>query len=208
MAEPLSITLLATANLHGNLALLPRLFTLIQHERRTSSGLVWLFDLGDTCALDAWICHATQGRAPFLVLDGMGYDAAVIGGPEQVPIPPSALRQLAGQISLSFAVWNRVLRLTKRGITIHLTPGNPPLPDTGPVIRVDRSTAVLPVVGAASLTLGDVPPGHLARVDLSWPEWRVLSAQLIPVLPTTPPDPTVLGLVEFVEDEARGLPEG
>ncbi|MBI5957822.1 MAG: hypothetical protein HY866_03740 [Chloroflexi bacterium] len=204
MAELSTITVLTTANLKGDLSLLPRLFTLIQQERRASSGLVLLFDLGDTCALEAWICHATQGRAPFLVLDGMGYDAAVIGGPEQVPIPPSSLGRLAGQMVMPFAIWNRVLRLAKRGITFHLAPGNPPLPEISPVIRVDRSTAALPGVGESSLMLGDVSPEHLARVDLSWPEWTVQAAKLVPVQPNTPPDPTILTLVEFVENEARG----
>ncbi|MEW6578797.1 MAG: hypothetical protein AB1435_06335, partial [Chloroflexota bacterium] len=89
-----TVTFLATAHLSGELRLLPRLFTLIHRERRSAQGPVVLLDLGDTCAVEAWVCRATLGRAPFLVLDSMGYDGAVIGGPEQVPIPPSSLRLL------------------------------------------------------------------------------------------------------------------
>ena len=97
MAEFEHVTLLYTANLQGELTLLPRLFTLIQQERRAATGPTLLLDLGDSCALSAWVCQATHGRAPFLVLDSMGYDAALIGGPERVPIPPSALRRLVAE---------------------------------------------------------------------------------------------------------------
>ena len=77
------MTLLYTAHLAGEIALLPRLFTLIGQERRAAAGPVILLDMGDTCAVESWVCRATQGRAPFLVLDSMGYDAALIGLEQQ-----------------------------------------------------------------------------------------------------------------------------
>jgi hypothetical protein len=198
------VTLLCTANLKGDLARLPRLFSLIQQERRVAPGLVLLLDLGDTCSPESWVCRATQGRAPFLVLDGMGYDAALIGGPEQVPIPPLSLRLLAPSMVMAVVVWNRARPLTRRGITLTIAPGAAPLP--GPsqaTIRVDRSTDSLPEVGAPVVTLGDVAHGTLARVDLAWPEWTVQAAYLRAVSPDIPSDPTIAALVEFVESEAR-----
>jgi len=198
-----TVTLLYTANLWGDLALLPRLFTLIQAERRASGGLVLLLDLGDTCSLESWVCRATQGRAPFLVLDGMGYDAVLIGGPEKVPIPLPSLRVLAASMVMAVVVWNRARPLSKRGLTLTIAPGAAALPNTGPVIRVDRSTDSLPEVDAPVVTLGDVAHGHLARVDLAWPEWTVRAAHLLAVSPAVHADPTIAALVEFVESEAR-----
>jgi 2',3'-cyclic-nucleotide 2'-phosphodiesterase (5'-nucleotidase family) len=203
LTEVSTVTLLYTANLRGDLALLPHLFTLIQSERRTSGGLVLLLDLGDTCSLESWVCRATQGRAPFLVLDGMGYDAVLIGGPEKVPIPPPSLRLLAANMVMAVVVWNRARPLTRRGITLTIAPGAAPLPDHSPAIRVDRSTHALPETHDPVVTLGDVAHGHLARVDLAWPEWTVQAARLLAVSPDVPADPTIAALVEFVESEAR-----
>ncbi len=97
-AGPTRLTLLYTANLRGDVALLPRLFSLIRREQRAADAPALLIDLGDTCAVESWLCRATMGRAPVLVLDSMGYDGVVIGGPERAPIPPSALRRLAGEV--------------------------------------------------------------------------------------------------------------
>ena len=203
-----TVTLLATAHLAGELALLPRLFTLITQERRAAAGPVILLDLGDTCSAESWVCRATLGRAPFLVLDSMGYDAALIGGPEQVPIPLPSLKKLVDGLGLSLIVWNRAFRLTKQGITITIAPGAASLPADEPAVRIDRSIEVLPDVGApphagAPPTLGDVAQGTLARVDLHWPAWTVEAARWIPLAPATLPDPTIAAVVDLVETEAR-----
>lgn len=183
--------------------MLPRLLTLIQHERRTIEGLTLLLDLGDTCALESWVCRATQGRAPFLVLDSMGYDLALVGASEQVPIPPEALRLLVGQITMSLVLWNRPGHITKRGITFSLASGEAEPPAETAGIRVDRSTDHLPEVGTRRPVLGDVAHGCLARVDMKWPEWTVQAARLILMPENTLADPTTAAVVELVENEAR-----
>jgi hypothetical protein len=203
LAEFSTVTLLYTAHLAGEIALLPRLFTLIKQARRTANGPVVLLDLGDTCSGESWICRATQGRAPFLVLDSMGYDGAVIGGPEQVPIPPSSLRRLLGNMMMPVILWNRAFQITRQEITFTIAPGNAPLPDQAPGIRIDRSTDGLPDANDPVPTLGDVAQGDLARVDMAWPEWTIKSARLIKVEPNTPIDPTIAAVVELVENEAR-----
>jgi len=203
MAEFERVTLLYTANLQGELALLPRLFTLIQQARHAAKGPTLLLDLGDSCALSAWVCQATHGRAPFLVFDSMGYDAALIGGPERVPIPPSALRRLVADLVMPVVVWNRARTLQKRGVEFTLAPGNAPAPSGAPVVRVERTRTALPAVGDAAPVLGDVAQGELACVEMSWPDWRVQSATRHAVNAQTPPDPTIAAVVELVEEEAR-----
>jgi len=203
LGELNTVTVLYTAHIAGNLALLPRLATLIQQARSTAQGPVFLLDLGDTCAPDAWVCRATQGRAPFLVLDSMGYDGAVIGGPERIPIPPPSLKQLLGQMIMPVIVWNRTSTITRRGISLSVAPGAAPQADSAPTIRIDRSANTLPATGSPGVTLGDVPQGHLTRVDLDWPSWTVQAAQALTAEQDTPVDPTIAAVVELVESEAR-----
>ncbi len=203
MADFERVTLLYTANVHGQLALLPRLFTLIQQKRHAAAGPTLLFDLGDSCTLSAWVCQATHGRAPFLVFDSMGYDAAVIGGPEHVPIPPSALRRLVTDLVMPIVVWNRARTLKKRGVAITLAPGEAPAPTEAPVVRVDRTGATLPAIDDTPPILGDVPQAKLACVEMSWPDWHVQAVALHAVSTQTPPDPTIAAVVELVEEEAR-----
>lgn len=198
-----AVTLLYTANLRGDLHLLPRLFTLIQTQKQTANGPVFLLDVGDTCALDSWVCQATQGRAPFLVLDSMGYDAAIIGGPEQVPIPPSSLRRLAADMIMPVVIWDRSKTVQKKGVSFTLAPGNATVAENGPVLGADRSSETLPEPGETVPVLGDVAPGCVARIELSWPEWRVIAAEVVSLDDTTPADPTVTAVVELVEAEAR-----
>ncbi|MBP8974714.1 MAG: hypothetical protein KBH93_12640 [Anaerolineae bacterium] len=202
---PQTVTFLATAHLCGELRLLPRLFTLIHRERCSAQGPVVLLDLGDTCAVQSWVCRATLGRAPFLVLDSMGYDGALIGGPEQAPIPPSSLRLLAGQMIMPVIIWNRPRTLTKRGVTFTVAPGNAVAPPELPALVVDRSTDALPSPGSSPPVLGDVTQGCLLRVDVAWPAWTVREAQLLAVGDEMPPDPTIAAIVTLVEEEARQL---
>ncbi|NDJ75542.1 MAG: hypothetical protein GYB65_04720 [Chloroflexi bacterium] len=202
MADVSTITLLYTANLVGKLELLPRLATLVQAERRAAAVTV-LLDLGDTCALDAWICPATEGRAPLIVLDSMGYDAALVGGPEEVSIPPASLRDLAGRVMMSIILWGRAAHLTKRDTTLHLASGPVLLAPDQPGVVIDRSAPTLPGPGAPLPTLGDVPQGALARVDLAWPTATVIKTRLVHILPQTPADPTISAIIELVQAEAR-----
>lgn len=200
--NPATITFLATAHIAGELNLLPRLFTLIRQERRQAAGPVVLLDLGDTCAAEAWVCQATWGRAPFLVLDSMGYDAAIIGGPETTPIPPASLRLLVDQMLMPVIIWKRPRTLSKGSMTFTIAPGIPNVTPTPPVLVVDRTSPMPPASGDPPI-VGDVPQGHLARIDVAWPQWEVLSARLLTVDASTPPDPTIAAVVALVEQEAR-----
>ncbi len=76
MEKPLSLTLRYSAGIGGDLALLPRMFTLIQQLRARANQPALLLDLGGTCADSVWHCRATGGRSALIVLDGMGYHAA------------------------------------------------------------------------------------------------------------------------------------
>ena len=80
MEKPLSLQLLYTERIGGDLALLPRLHTFLQTLKPTERRATLLLDLGDACADAAWHCRATGGRSTLIVLDGMGYHAANVEG--------------------------------------------------------------------------------------------------------------------------------
>ena len=204
MSESRYLTVLYTANLAGQLDLLPKLFSLIQQERQEASGPVFLVDLGDTCVVESYLCRETQGRAPFIVLDGIGYDAAVIGGPEKTPIPVSALRSLGGRMVMPVVIWNRTREFTKRGIAFMLAPGaQEQAVDSNQIIRVDRSVVGPGEVGTSPPVLYDVPQGVLGRVDIAVDDWCVHAASHIEMTPELPPDSIVGTLLDFVAHEAQ-----
>ena len=80
MEKPLSLTLLYTGGIAGDLARLPRLHTYLQRLKRGHSGPCLLLDLGGSCSETVWHCRATGGRSALIVLDGMGYQAANVDG--------------------------------------------------------------------------------------------------------------------------------
>lgn len=176
--------------------------TLINQAKQAASGVVFLFDVGDTCSTSSWVCHATQGRAPFLVMDAMGYDAAIIGGPEQVPIPITSLRKLTGHIGFTWIVWDRQGHLTKREITVTVAAGTAS-PLNTPAVQVKRADTRLPAGGDTLPLIGDVAQGDLLRVDLAWPDGTVQATRCVSVGGDTPADPTISAIVDLIESEAK-----
>lgn len=96
--------ILYTANLNGDLDLLPRLHTFIRYLKalpvddeadvmlcavQPQTPRVLLLDLGNACAPDIWHCTATDGRSTLIALDAMGCTAANVAG---VLTPESRLR--------------------------------------------------------------------------------------------------------------------
>lgn len=202
MSDTQTITVLTTANLRGAVDTLPRLATVILRERRAATGLTLLLDLGDTCAADAWICRVTQGRAPFLLLDAIGYDAAFIGG-EDTPIAPEVFHRLRDRIVMPLFLWNRVSELTRRGQQFIFAAGRAALPDAAPGFRITRAEPALARFEAGVIHLGDVPAGCLGCVEIRWPEQVIESLRTVPLDCGEPADPTIAAVLELVTEEAR-----
>jgi len=195
-------TIFTTANLRGAMDLLPRLASLILRERRAARGITLLLDLGDTCSPDAWLCRATQGRAPFLLLDAIGYDAAFIGG-EDVPLPPDAFRRLRDRIVMPLFLWHRVSELTKRGHVFAFAAGRAALPAGSPGFHINRQQPAPAVAEGRTIILGDVPHGHVAQITIELPDWTLVDAHLIALDPAEPSEPTIAAVLELVTDEAH-----
>ena len=122
MGKPLSLSLLYTATLAGDLALLPRLFTFLG-RLKTEAGLpILLLDLGGYCSHDVWHCRETGGRSALIALDGMGYDAANVAG----ALDPETRDSFAEQLTMALVDEGRDWRCqepsTKRVIRATLRP--------------------------------------------------------------------------------------
>ena len=93
------LVLLYTANIRGDLNLLPRLYTFIRVLQRDQTDAIYdvLVDLGQSCAPDMWHCDVTQGRSTLLVLDAMGYDAANVAD----SLTPENREKFAEQVAVN-----------------------------------------------------------------------------------------------------------
>ena len=200
MEKPLSLTLLYTAKIAGDLPLLPRLFTFLQQLRAESRQPALLLDLGGSCADDVWHCRETGGRSTLIVLDAMGYHAANVAG----TLDDRNREILAEQVTMG---------LVDAGCDwqYHV----PPASDDSIHfrLRARKDAARLQIVlfpeertaiEGNAIFLGAVDAGHVgeASVDLrDTPTLIAARAHEIP--PDTQPNASIAGTVEFVEQEAR-----
>ena len=200
MAKPLSLTLLYTAGIAGDLALLPRLHTFLQRLKPAERQGTLLLDLGGSCADSVWHCQATGGRSTLIVLDGMGFHAANVDG----ALDSENRDKLAEQVTMALVD-------ERHDWQYHL----PPLRDPSIVatLRPQDSAARLQImmmpaentrIEGKVLHLQGVSAGQVgeAKVDLRGTP-RIASATVHDLPPETPPNASIAGAVEFVEAEAR-----
>src|SRR5579859_7956394 len=110
---PDRLTVLYTACLRGRLEALPRLYTLIKHERATVRGLSITLDLGESCTPDKWICGVTGGRALLVAMDSMGYDACYIDRADPLASDPVTFGKLHDMLLTPLVTDDHSLTLTR-----------------------------------------------------------------------------------------------
>ncbi len=200
MEKPLSLTLHYSANIGGDLALLPRLFTFIQQLKARANQPALLLDLGGTCADSVWHCRATGGRSALIVLDGMGYHAANVEG----ALNAENRAKLAGQVTMALVAaarsWTyQVPPVTDPSILITLRPQR-----RAARLQIVLAPAVETRIDANVLWLREVGAGQVGEVALGLRgKPRIVSATVHTMPAATPPNPSIAGAVEFVESEAR-----
>ncbi len=202
MEKPLSLTLLYTGKLAGDLALLPRLFTFIQQLRADSQQPALLFDLGGSCADDVWHCRETGGRSTLMALDAMGYHAANVAG----TLDHRNREKLAEQLTMALVDdgrgWlYRPPSVRDEGISFRLRAR-----DDAAGLQIALSPAERTTIEENAIFLGAVGAGHVgeALVDLRGAP-ALIRARMHTMPPDTPPNPSIAGTVEFIEQEARLL---
>lgn len=180
----MQVEVLITANTAGDLAYLPRLYTALRELKTNCTGKVLLVDTGRAWSAQEWVCQATENRAPYLVMDAMGYDFIFADG-----LTPEAQERLRGQVLAVLAAAEAAYRFENRGL---LLVSDPALSE--PQLEGDRLRLPLPpktVIGEVSLDLG---------IDSAW---TITAVAWHHVPAATLPDPTIAGTVDFVISEAR-----
>ena len=174
------IELLITANSLGDMAYFPRLYTAIKSYRQ-QLGATLLIDTGAAWSSAAWLCVATENRAPYIILDAMGYTAAFADG-------------------LGVAQYEKVQSLLQMQLIPPTDTRSLPIQDSALTVRA----------GAVQVSIEDdilvlpLPPQYsLLHLTIALNPLRLVDSNVIGISPTTLPDPTIAGAVDFVADEAR-----
>lgn len=191
------LTVLHTANLRGDLVLLPRLYTFLRRLRQEAGGRALLLDAGNACADETWHCAATGGRSALLVLDAMGYQAANVTG-----FLTEAGRQKLAENLLGMALVDETQAWETGGILVTAREESQSPHEICIVLRTGDSTRL----DHNWLSLADVQAGQVGVTQIGSAENGELAIQrheILTVPPTTPPDPTIAATVDFVLSEAR-----
>mgnify|MGYP000070612447 CR=1 FL=1 len=209
MQEPLSI--LYTHNLRGDLAMLPRLYTLLRQLRAQAQRFededdvlvcalqpparrTLLIDLGNSCAANVWHCAATGGRSTLILLDAMGYDAAHVTR----QLAPGAREKLVESVQMVLVDGDHAYEQNGVQVTAARQPGLAALQ----LVAQPDATARLDgrVLYPQALEAGQVGVAHVSFRDGSP---RLSGHDVFPLSPGTPPEPTIAGAVDFVLSEAK-----
>jgi hypothetical protein len=203
-----------TANLGGDLDLLPRLYTFIRQLRNQTADVendvmlcmiepvnyrTLLLDLGNSCTPDVWHCDATGGRSTLMVMDAMGYDAANVAG----------FLTAEGRSKLEANIGVRLVDVTHSWqdddvfITNGSRRGEPPSDPYS--IHIALTPATTTRLEGSTLQLAMVNAGQvgMAQVASIGGNLTLAANEVFDLPATTPPDPTIAATVEFVVSEAR-----
>ncbi len=193
-----SLSLLYTANLAGELAILPRLHSFLQRLQNQATGRTLLLDLGGSCSDASWHCRATGNRSMLIALDGMGYHAANC---ERL-LDAEARDKLAEQVSLKLVDARNPCRWeVAPGIEIAFV-ARPD--DSAEGLNILLEGGESNVLEGDRLRLGAVRSGQVGQIIIEFGDApRLVSATAHELPEGSPPNPSIAGMVEFVEAEAR-----
>jgi hypothetical protein len=215
----LNLSILYTANIRGDLELLPRLHTFIKSLNQDiarfrpedeadvmlcavqpPSVRTLLLDLGDSCADDVWHCAATGGRSTLIALDAMGYHAANVNG----------ILSAEGRAKLTDNVMGMALvdgeHVWTDGDLVITHADGEVLSATNPYnLHIVLAPANRTRLALNTLNLGGVERGQVGTAYIGGMNSDpTLLADAIFDLPSSAlPDPTISAAVQFVTNEAR-----
>ncbi len=200
MEKPLNLNLLYTANIRGDIHMLPRLYTFMQTLKPAERKGTLILDLGNSCAEGVWHCEVTQGRSTLIVLDGMGYHAV-----NSADSLASDQRDKVADIVTMGLVdekqpWDyHIPPVTDESIQATLNPT-----DASCRLQICLSPAESTSIDGNILYLADIPAKHIGIVQVDLSDSPTFIQHEVHELPAnTPPNPTIVASVEFVESEAR-----
>lgn len=221
----LSLTVLYTVSVRGELRLLPYLFTLVKQQKYAAPGITVLVDLGETCRADWPICRLTEGRALMVAMDGMGYDAFNLTPDDPLTANIATQNKLRDTVVTAVLTPGQATAITKKigeeqYVQIRVSGGDetaPPDPDTRvavptvATIYLSKGEALASrITDDAALVVEDrresrIPElGRITlRLDGQTGRLVLLDQRRLPIPAGIMPDPSVSSVVEFVESETQ-----
>ncbi len=199
METPVTLELLYTHRIRGDLSLLPRLHTFItrlkaaRNPRPTHRLLV---DLGESCVDEVWPCTVTGGRSTLMVFDAMGYSAANV---TSILDAESRDRLKENNIGVALIDDDHPHTDSKSGVRFGTSRGE----SDAPLQIILLPSAPLKLVNKI-LYLPAIETNQVGSVSVSMGNEPELIEYAVHSLPaSTLPNPTIAAAVEFVESEAR-----
>lgn len=200
MEKPLTLTVLYTANIRGDIHMLPRLYTFMQTLKPTERQGTLILDLGNSCADDVWHCAVTDGRSTLIVLDGMGYHAVNVAD----SLEAGHREKVADIVTMGLVDdehrWHyHIPPVIDKSIQATLHPT-----DASSRLQICLSPAETTHIDGNTLYLADIQAKHIGIIHVDIHDSPTITHQEQHQLPAqTPPNPTIVASVEFVESEAR-----
>lgn len=175
------IYLFVTGHCEGDLGYLPRLHTALQQRITQLGSKAYRIDAGRAWSAASWICQATENRAPYIILDAMGFDIAFADG-----LRADGFEKLEDQLMMRLADPNQLAQLET--------------PIAELLLRVDESSVQAQISdGVLSLPI----PAFGQILQLGFVGATIQQQDILTVEPSTLPDATIAGTIEFVMSEAR-----
>lgn len=207
-AEFRVLSIFYTANIRGDLDVLPRLYTFIKALRGQGEPAVrpddarddnrfLLLDLGESCAPEVWHCAVTGGRSALIVLDAMGFHAARAG------LDAAARDRLRANL-LAMALVDDDHPWQENNVLVTSDPGRGGSETLPYALQIALSPASETRLDGRTLWLAGVKTAQVGVVQVN--DVPALIHHAVYDLPsTTLPDPTITAAVDFVLSEARQL---
>lgn len=199
------VHLIYTANLRADFERMPRIFTTIQNMRQgfgTAPHPFLLMDIGGAWSNNVWESRVTEHRAPYLLLDAMGYhvaradglDLGAIMGLQTVVqtrlIDDTVLFHWQWR-DIQIAVGAQAKLKDKPSIGWSMKEQSPSSSDTVFYETNGQKLIIFPL------------NEHFGYLEIEWPSMMVRSAKQIAFDDHAKPDPTVMATIEYVQSEAQ-----
>jgi hypothetical protein len=207
-----SLHILYTANLRGNIELLPRLQTFLRQLKslpldegddvmicavQPVARQALLLDLGDSCSSEAWHCAATNGRSMLMGLDALGYQAAHVSAGVDAETR-ARMRNNLMEMALVDA------ENPYEGADMLIT-ADTSLTSMSHALQIVLTPTARTHLHENVLFLASVQAEQVGAVHVGWLDNRpkIQAHTIFDLPPTIAPDPTIAGIVDFILSEAR-----
>jgi hypothetical protein len=200
-AKQQELIILFTSGLQSDFDLMPRVFTTIQHVRGQFSDPprpILLIDIGGVHSSDSWICQSTENRAPYLILDAMGYAVSRADG-----LDVGGIIGLQDVVQMKLMDDSIVYPWRWRDIIINIgSKGDVPCVSWNTHSPSTPAHEIYTHESDGHLRLHRVD-GAVGMIRANLPTLAVLESRRIAFSSSARPDPTIVAAIEFVEREAH-----